>query len=111
LRKEIVVMKKICERCGKKFDEHEAADFFGEETLKDYSLLTECLCGECAVEAMDNKESIYFEECADCHSQFDPFEVELELCSRTHDEGAELDMFDRPLCLDCALCEYDKLYR
>lgn len=100
-------MVKICEYCGNEFDEQDARDEFEMETQKNYYYLTKCLCAECAIQAIDNMDDgVYYEVCENCGTQFDPFSDELELQRHTGDDGAELGMFDRYLCLDCALNEY-----
>lgn len=99
-------MTKICDYCGKEFDEQDARDDFVMATLKNYDYLTKVLCAECAIEAInDMDDGIYFEVCDKCGSQFNPFADELELQRQTGDDGAEIDMFGN-LCLDCALDEY-----
>ncbi len=100
-------MAKICEYCGKEFDEEFDSDTFEMETSKRYDYLTKSLCAECAIEAIeDQDDGIYYDVCENCGSQFNPFEAEIELQRRTGDDGAEIDMFGRCLCLDCALDEY-----
>ncbi|MCM1538748.1 MAG: hypothetical protein NC254_10160 [bacterium] len=100
-------MTKKCDYCGKKFDIEDARDDFEIETLKNYDYLTKCLCAECAIEAINNMESgIYYEVCENCGSRFDPFVDEIELQEQTGDYGVQLNMFERFLCLACALDEY-----
>lgn len=100
-------MTKICDYCGNEFDEEDARDVFEMETLKTYDYLTKNLCAECAIEAIDDMDNgIYYEVCENCGSQFDPFEDELELQRRTGNDGAEINMFGKYLCLDCSLDEY-----
>ena len=100
-------MTKVCEYCGKEFDVGEACDEFEMETLKRYDYLTKCLCAECAIEAINDRDSgIYCEVCENCGSRFDPFVDELEFERQTGDSGVEIGMFGKSLCLDCSLDEY-----
>lgn len=100
-------MDRICDYCGKEFDEQDAREVFEIETMKNYNYLTKSLCAECAIEAIDDMvDGIYYEECENCHSRFDPFADEIELQQQTGDSGAEIDMFGRYLCLNCSLAEY-----
>lgn len=100
-------MVKICEYCSNEFDEQDARDEFEMETQKNYDYLTKCLCAECAIQAIDSMvDGVYYEVCENCGIQFDPFSDELELQNHTGDDGAELSMFGKYLCLDCALSEY-----
>lgn len=104
---EVQVVTKICDYCGKEFDVEEARDDFEMETLKNYDYLTKCLCAECAIEAInDMDDGIYYEVCENCGSRFDPFADELEFQRQTGDNGVEIDMFGKYLCLDCSLDEY-----
>lgn len=100
-------MTKICDYCGKEFDVEEARDDFEMETLKNYDYLTKSLCAECAIEAINDMDNgVYYEVCENCGSRFDPFETELEFQRQTGDDGVEIDMFGKYLCLDCSLDEY-----
>lgn len=100
-------MTKICDYCGEEFEVQDARDDFLMETLKDYDNLTKCLCAECAIKAInDMDEGIYYEECENCGTRYDPFVDEHELQRQTGDGGVEIDMFGKCLCLDCALDEY-----
>lgn len=101
-------MSKKCEYCGEKFDEDDARDEFESETLKCYDYLTKCLCAECAIEAInDMVDGVYLEVCESCGTRFDPFADELEFQRITGDDSATIDMFDKYLCLDCSLNEYN----
>lgn len=100
-------MTKICDCCGKEFDVQDARDVFQMETLKNYDFLTKTLCAECAIEAIeDMDDGIYYEVCENCGSRFDSFADEIELRRQTGDSGAEIDMFGKYLCFNCALDEY-----
>lgn len=105
-------MEKTCDYCGKQFDEDYARDEFEMTCPKNYDYLTKSLCAECAISAIDDEDNgIYLELCEKCGTRFDPFVDEQELCNRTGDDGATIDMFDKYLCLNCSLDEYaDKCY-
>lgn len=100
-------MAKSCDYCGKEFDEQDAREVFEIETLKNNDYLTKSLCAECAIEAINNmNDGVYYEVCENCGSSFDPFADELELRRQTGDDGVEIDMFGKYLCLNCSLDEY-----
>ena len=100
-------MTKICDCCGKEFDEKRCIRCFSDGDLINYDFLTKCLCAECAIEAIDDEDDgIYYEVCDNCGSRFDPFAAELELQRRTGDYGVEIDMYGKYLCHNCALDEY-----
>lgn len=102
-------MTKVCDFCGNEFDEDEARDEFEAETLGNYDYLTKCLCAECAIDVINSCDGdSYYEICENCGSKFDPFDAEFELQRITGDDGAEIDMFEKYLCLDCSLIEYEK---
>ena len=101
-------MSLICEHCGKEFDEDDAQEIFEGTTLKRYDYLIKTLCGECAVQAIDDKEDgVYLELCENCGARFDPFIDEMEFQRQTGDDGVEIDMFGKYLCLNCSLEEYE----
>lgn len=101
-------MSLICERCGKEFEEEDAQDIFEGSTLKLYDYLTKTLCGECAIQAIEDKEDgIYLELCENCGARFDPFVDETEFQRQTGDDEVEIDMFGKYLCLSCSLEEYE----
>lgn len=62
-----------CEWCGKSFDSEEAANYFESEiSIFDYRNVKKCLCGECAVQAInDSDDGVYFETCENCGCTFD----------------------------------------
>ena len=77
-------------------------------TLKRYNYLIKTLCGECAVQAIDDKEDgVYLELCENCGTRFDPFIDEMEFQRQTGDDGVEIDMFGKYLCLNCSLEKYE----
>lgn len=99
-------MTKICDYCGKEFDEQDAREEFEATIPKNYDHLTKCLCADCAIEAIDDMDyGIYYEICENCGCRFDPVADEYELRRQTGNDGVEIDMFG-DLCLDCALDEY-----
>lgn len=101
-------MSLVCERCGKRFDETDAREEFEGETGKCFDYLTKTLCDECAIQAIEDKEDgVYLELCENCGTRFDPFIDEMEFRSQTGDDGVEIDMFGKYLCLSCSLEEYE----
>lgn len=65
-----------CEWCGKIFDPQEAEDYFDSEVYTlTYSNMRKCLCGECAVKAVeDDDDGVFFETCENCGCTFDVIE-------------------------------------
>lgn len=100
-------MKK-CEWCDNLFDPDEAEYYFENETYNlSYSNVEKCLCGECAVKAIDDKvDGVYFETCENCGRKFDMIEDEWKFENHfSWDSGADLrDNWDEQiLCADCAI--------
>lgn len=101
----------ICSRCNKKFDESFDRDTFEMETLKNYDNLKQTLCAECAIDAINSREDgIYHEICERCGKTFDPMIDEAQFLSdHSDDYGADFDMFDSILCVDCANDAYEEI--
>lgn len=100
-------MKK-CEYCGKYFDKSEAKDEFECNIIDlDYENFNICLCGECAIEAIENEvDGIYYDICHKCGKQFDIMNDTDNFRSYfEYENGIELrDTWDSyPLCCDCAI--------
>lgn len=99
----------ICEWCNKEFDPDEAEEYFNSEAgILIYQNIRKCLCGDCAVEAInDEVEGVYYETCENCGKVFDVFEDMHELS----EEGISLyDCWDDEiLCADCARDYVDNL--
>ena len=97
----------VCEYCGKEFDPEEARDYFELETGYSYGNLRKTLCGNCAVEAIeDMDDEIYFETCEECGKTFELFSERVEFDSNFPDcNGVTLDDYwaGKVLCCDCAL--------
>lgn len=97
-----------CEYCGKNFDPEEAEDYFIDETyLLAYDNLKKCLCGECAVSAIeDQDEGVYYETCECCGKTFDLALEEAEFASHFSEcSGTTLRDYwkDKIMCADCAI--------
>jgi len=96
----------ICEKCGKEFDESEAADEFDEETMYSsvavsYYAFDRCLCGECAVQEYENGN--YYETCECCGKRFNPEDEESDFQNQVSYKVSDADMFEFGiLCADCA---------
>lgn len=103
----------ICERCTKKFDEEEAREEFESKMpSKSYDNFEKRLCGECAIDAINNIESgIYFEYCERCGKKYYPADDDSKFESMHSNEyGTYADISDLTselLCLDCAIDEYN----
>ena len=62
-----------CEWCGESFDLEDAElEFDAEAFLLVYRNVRKCLCGACALEAIEDKtDGIYYETCDKCGKTFD----------------------------------------
>ena len=99
-----------CSRCGKEFDSYDARDFFESETFKlSYDNFNCCLCGDCAVEVIEDKEEgLYYESCEKCGKTFDLIRDESEYESHYSSyNGTDLidcwGEYNQVLCAECAL--------
>ena len=97
----------VCEWCGVEFDSCEAADTFEMETMLSYNNLRKCLCGDCAIEAIEDLvDGVYYETCEKCGKTFDLITESAEFDSHFSEaNGVGLrDLWDyHILCCDCAL--------
>ena len=104
----------ICEYCGIKFDKEEAESYFiSEYGMLSYDNIKKCLCGKCAVEAIEDSENgVYYEHCEKCGKEFDLAENESKFAEHyPWYNGTRLrDHWDKKiLCADCALELLDDL--
>lgn len=104
----------ICENCNNRFNRCEAEEFFQiEKPLLSYQNVRKRLCGECAVNTIDNREEdVYFETCEKCGKEFDLIteETEFENHFPWYNGTSLLDHWDDKIqCTDCALEELDEL--
>ncbi len=107
----------VCEWCGRNFDRAEAAEIFEcERSPFMYSNIHKCLCGDCAISAIENMvEDVYFETCEKCGKEFDCITNAGRFSDNFSPESAGL--FDcwtlgkgQILCCDCALENIDELF-
>ena len=99
----------ICEWCGKEFDPKEAEDYFNSEMgFLIYQNVRKCLCGECAVEAIEEEvDGVYYETCEKCGKVFDVFK---DMGDLSRDDISLFDCWvDDILCADCARDYVDNL--
>lgn len=98
-----------CSRCGELIDKETEADYFDSETLLNYDNIRGHLCADCAIEALEAKESgVYFETCEKCGKVFDLADAESEYDSHfSVFSGVSLrdNWEEYILCSDCALME------
>ena len=96
-----------CEQCGKRFNVNKAREIFEDECgrLWSYDNFTECLCGDCAVEAIQEEvEGVYFETCVKCGKRFDYGEECAEFYNYDNgDIGLAACWDEGPLCASCAI--------
>ena len=100
----------ICEWCGNDFDLVEAENEFESGTyLLSYDNLDKCLCGSCAIEAIEEMaDGVYFETCQRCSTRFDLIEEESRFSSMLAlSAGTSLRDYWKGdvLCADCAIQE------
>lgn len=103
----------ICEYCHNRFNRHEAEEYFLiEKPLLSYQNVRKNLCGECAVNAIDNlEEDVCFETCEKCGKEFDLIteEAEFENHFPWYNGTSLRDHWDSKIqCTDCALEELEK---
>ena len=104
-----------CERCGKAFDRDDAVDEFDEkynsELYLSYDCIRPCLCGTCAIQAMEDKEDgVYFDICEKCGCEFDLALEDAKFRERfPWFNGTELiDYWDKEIkCADCVIEEIE----
>lgn len=104
---------KICSWCNEKFALSEAEDEFEiEESLFSYRNIKLCLCGKCAIQAVEDEvDGVYFETCEQCGKRFDVFVDSAEFSNHfSAFNGTTLfDYWDNQiLCCDCALSEAEE---
>ena len=103
-----------CEWCGKSFDLSEAEEeFVMEMGTLNYRNIQKCLCGACAIEAIEQEaDGVYYETCEKCGKDFDLF-IDMGVYSNhfSWDNGTNLyDQWrssNQILCADCAIEAYE----
>ena len=101
---------RICDWCNESFDYDEAVDIFDSEEgilCLSYSNIRPCLCGKCAVQAIEDKvDDVYYENCSNCGRSFDLIKGIAEF--ETYTGETYSDCFDcNYMCPQCATIEYD----
>ena len=99
-----------CDRCGCTFDRDIARmDFDNEFMDLDYDNILGCLCGSCAIDAINSKDDgVYYETCENCGKRFDLIEEEAQFDSRhSWFNGTTLrgHWVSRILCCRCVMEE------
>lgn len=97
-----------CEWCDTVFDLDDAESIFTSETFcLSYANIKKCLCGNCAVQAIEDEvDGVYFETCEECGKEFDLITESNEFDSNFSEaNGTSLRDYwdDKILCSDCAL--------
>lgn len=97
-----------CEWCGQRYNKEEAESIFSMETFRlSYSNIRRNLCGECAVQAIEDEvDGVYFETCEECRKEFDLIEESNEFDNNfSWANGTSLRDYwdDKIICCDCAL--------
>lgn len=101
-----------CEWCGTVFDLDEAESIFTSETYcLAYENITKCLCGNCAVQAIEDEvDGVYYETCEKCGKSFDLIEESAEFDRNfSWENGTSLRDYwnDQIICCDCALSKIE----
>lgn len=97
-----------CEWCGEAFEQDEAEDYFNTEMgILVYRNVRKCLCGKCAVEAInDEVDGVYYETCEKCGRTFDLI-VDKQTYSNHFSWFNGTNLYDERdnqiLCADCAI--------
>lgn len=101
-----------CEWCGKEFDIDDAREIFDDECgiMWSYDNFTKCLCGECAIEAIQQAEpGVYFDTCEECGKHFDYGEEYNEFMNYG---GNDIDLpycwMEKTLCASCAIEDIER---
>ena len=84
------------------FNEEDAAETFENECLLKYERIRKYLCGDCAVQAIEDLvEDVYYETCDRCRKTFDLIEEEYEFEQMV--SGTTLRDYWNPsiLCAEC----------
>lgn len=99
-----------CEWCDIEFDPEEADYEFSERYhYLNYNNFKPCLCGNCAIQAIDDEvRGVYYETCESCKDEFDLFEHEKMIDKYYSEDSLDLtEMWDSldgsVLCADCAI--------
>ena len=94
-----------CEWCGSVFELEDAESIFTSETYcLTYDNIKKCLCGNCAVQAIEDEvDGVYFEICEKCGKYFDLIEESGEFESNV--DGTLLRDYwnEQIMCCSCLL--------
>ena len=101
-----------CEWCGKIFDLNDAEDDFDMEMgILSYRHIQKCLCGACAIAAIEEEvDGVYFETCERCGKTFDLILDKSAYSNHfSWDNGTNLyaQWDEQILCADCAIEAYE----
>lgn len=96
----------ICERCGKHFDlDFDELEFDANSDTFPliYSNVHPCLCADCALEALENKEEdVFFLSCDRCGKVFDYILDSGKFLSLSGAMTLDGAWHGETLCCDCA---------
>lgn len=96
-----------CEWGKNQYDRDDAESWFSIETGLSYSGIRKNLCGDCAVQAIEDEVAgIYFEVCEECGKEFDFIEERYEFeCNFSEANGSSLADYwdDKIVCCECAI--------
>ena len=97
----------ICDRCGKEFEIEDAEWEFTSGVYANhpvsYERLSQCLCGQCAIEAYESEDGTYTEICEDCGKAFEPISEEYSFEMEVSSEVDGADMYAEGIhCAECA---------
>lgn len=95
----------ICEWCGEDFELSDAEDEFDSDMPHlSYEHIRKCLCGSCAIQAIEDEvDSVYFETCEKCGKTFDFIADSGEFLNRSNGMDLQDCWNELILCCNCAL--------
>ena len=103
--------KVFCEYCGKEIDDPdwEEGTLIEEYCHLDYYSMKKHLCGECAIQAFEDKvDGIFVDHCEECGKEFDVVDEYCQYENQTEDSiFSNWEHFDKILCADCAYEKWD----
>ena len=100
-------MPKICEICGKEYDDYD----WNFDNKAYYDHTTKDICPDCENELWDNEEEgIFISTCAECGKEIDYFEEYHEFCNETDGYVDNHQIIESEYIGYCKECAYHKAH-
>ncbi len=103
--------KNCCEYCNKEIDDPswEEGTLIIEYPHLDYTAMKKKLCGECAINAFEDRvDGIFFDHCEECGKEFDVVDEYCQYENRVEDSiFSNWEHFGKILCACCAYEKWD----